>query len=60
MLSLRLVDFDPKAKPADVRWRVGYWGHERNCYKWDQSVAVGPISDMSWLEIPRRSSPLPY
>jgi hypothetical protein len=32
----------PKAKPAHVRLHVGYWGDERNCYKWDQFVAVDP------------------
>ena len=32
----------PKAKPEHVRFHVGYWGDERNCYKWDQSVAVDP------------------
>jgi hypothetical protein len=32
----------PKAKPEHVRLHVGYWGDERNCYKWDQSVAVDP------------------
>ena len=30
----------PKAKP--VRMHVTYWGDERNCYKWDQSIAVDP------------------
>jgi hypothetical protein len=34
---------DPKAKPAHVRLHVGYWGDERNCFKWDQSVAVDPL-----------------
>jgi hypothetical protein len=30
----------PKVKSAHVRFYVGYWWDERNCYKWDQSVAV--------------------
>jgi hypothetical protein len=41
-----LADFfnsiGPKAKPENVRLHVGYWGAERNCCKWDQSVAVDP------------------
>jgi hypothetical protein len=38
--------FGPKAKPEHVRLHVGYWGDERNCYEWDQSVAVDPICDI--------------
>jgi len=34
----------PRAKPAHVRLHVGYWV---DCYKWNQSVAVDPICDIS-------------
>ena len=36
------VETGPKAKPEHVRLHVGYWEDERNCYKWDQFVAVDP------------------
>jgi hypothetical protein len=40
--ALQMSPFGPKAKPAHVRLHVGYWRDERNCCKWDQSVAVDP------------------
>ena len=32
----------PEGEAEHVRLHVGNWGDERNCYKWDQSVAVDP------------------
>ena len=43
----------PKAKPAHVRSHVGYWGDERNCYKWDPLVAVETHSGHSCARLER-------